>query len=427
MVKKYTYKGIVWVNLESPTQKDIEEVAREYRIHDIVAEELAAPSIRSKVDSHDDYVYFIFHFPVREASPGDADRSEIDFVVGKHFIITTHYAPFSPLEELGEILETRGPLIGKNKILNAGHLFFFIARHLYETLFSPLEAMTLELEDIERGIFEGQEREMVIRLSTASQRLIDFKKAIRSHRELLRSLEETGPLLFGSDFGFGGCLRFLGENSDFQSYAITIPKIIYKTERSCRTCQGSGVIVGFKCMYCAGTGFEIKHDYTTAYAISSSLALLFSALSLYDLKTSSNLPQLMTLNTTAIISSSGFAISGEYSMEAVRASSLLNRLDMNQINEAMRLAWLEMNDGLVSSLDQWHFYLNVLIGRRVGLCFSNGAICIIPEPESLYVANIAGYNFYSYEVDTPMQQLVLLVGLARLHDILRLRMQDATS
>jgi hypothetical protein len=232
---------------------------------------------------------------------------------------------------------------------------------------------------------------------------------------------------FGSDFGFGGCLIFLGENSDFQSYAITIPKIIYKTERSCRTCQGSGVIVGFKCMYCAGTGFEIKHDYTTAYAISSSLALLFSALSLYDLKTSSNLPQLMTLNTTAIISSSGFAISGEYSMEAVRASSLLNRLDMNQINEAMRLAWLEMNDGLVSSLDQWHFYLNVLIGRRVGLCFSNGAICIIPEPESLYVANIAGYNFYSYEVDTPMQQLVLLVGLARLHDILRLRMQDATS
>jgi magnesium transporter len=202
MVKKYTYKGIVWVNLESPTQKDIEEVAREYRIHDIVAEELAAPSIRSKVDSHDDYVYFIFHFPVREASPGDADRSEIDFVVGKHFIITTHYAPFPPLEELGEILETRGPLIGKNKILNAGHLFFFIARHLYETLFSPLEAMTLELEDIERGIFEGQERAMVIRLSTASQRLIDFKKAIRSHRELLRSLEETGPLLFGSDFGF---------------------------------------------------------------------------------------------------------------------------------------------------------------------------------------------------------------------------------
>lgn len=227
MVKKYKYRGVEWINLESPSPTDIQEIASTYSIHQLVSQELAKESVRSRVDLHDEYLYFIFHFPLHNALPGARDTREVDFIVGKNFLITTHYAPFPPIEELGGILENSEPFTGRHKALNAGHLFFFVARHLYEALFPMLEEMAIELEKIEAGIFQGREKEMVMRLSTASQKLIDFKKAVRSHRELLRSLEETGPLLFGSDFGFYA-RALTGEYEKVASLVTTNQEVLHE-------------------------------------------------------------------------------------------------------------------------------------------------------------------------------------------------------
>lgn len=206
MIKKYKYKGVEWTDLESPKEKDVKDLAQAYSLDSLVVNELLTESIRAKVDHYDNYLYLILHFPVVDGLAGEQEEKpetrEIDFIIGKKFIISTHYGPFPALEELGQIFEATEWFSGRAKEVHAGHIFFFIARRLYEALYPEIDKTNNDLEAIEAGIFEGEERLMVERISTVSRILIDFKKAIRSHREILRSLEEAGSELFGKEYGF---------------------------------------------------------------------------------------------------------------------------------------------------------------------------------------------------------------------------------
>jgi len=191
-----TYKNIVWVDLESPTPEEARELVETRNIHPAVAEELLAPTARPKVDLYDNAIYLILHFP----SADNAKDQEIDFVVGKNFLITARYNDnpdfhqFSKLFEVNSILE-RGTM-GEH----AGFVLFFMLRHIYRSLLDRLSKISSDIAVIEKEIFAGREKEMVFALSKAARDLLNFKRSIRLHKDILSSLEAAGENFFGGDF-----------------------------------------------------------------------------------------------------------------------------------------------------------------------------------------------------------------------------------
>ncbi len=207
MIKQLKYKNITWIDLESPTKEDIASLTDKYNLHSLVAEELASPSARSRVDSYEDYIYLILHFPPCAVCYGPNDNhtldvEEIDFVIGKDFLITTHYKEIPQLEELSKIFEAHfGPEKNKKEI-HAGYLFFHIMRSMYQHLEEGLEYINRQLLDVEKHVFAGRERAMVSQLSEINRSLIDFRWALKSHREVLASLELVAKEFFGPNFNF---------------------------------------------------------------------------------------------------------------------------------------------------------------------------------------------------------------------------------
>jgi magnesium transporter len=85
--------------LFSPTIDEIRQVVNEYNIHPLVAHELNIPTLRPKVDLYDNFIYLILHFPTFRNVDGKKviKQQEIDFIVGKNFLITTRYHAIDPL------------------------------------------------------------------------------------------------------------------------------------------------------------------------------------------------------------------------------------------------------------------------------------------------------------------------------------------
>jgi len=121
MISKYTYKKLTWVDLESPTKEEVITLKDEYKLPDLVADELYEPTTRSKIDKYDNVIYLILHFPVLDGK-GQTER-EIDFAIGKNFIITTHYETIDPIHEFSKIFEVNSILDKTNMGDHAG--FFF--------------------------------------------------------------------------------------------------------------------------------------------------------------------------------------------------------------------------------------------------------------------------------------------------------------
>ena len=160
----------------------------EYDINPLVAEELLSPTLKPKVDFYRDYIYLILHFPAfRHTHQNTQSNQEVDFIIGKDHLITTRYDTIDPLHKFSKVFETDSILDKSDIGTHAGFVFFFMIKKLYKSLEHELEYIDDALETIEDEIFEGREKEMVVSLSIVSRDLLNFKQAMRTHKEVLDS------------------------------------------------------------------------------------------------------------------------------------------------------------------------------------------------------------------------------------------------
>jgi magnesium transporter len=202
MFTRYKYKKLNWIDLESPSNDEIKKIMQEHNIHPEVAEEMLSPSLKPKVELYKDFIYLILHFPTIKHTHRTQKVQEVNFVIGKNFLITTRYDTIDAIHKFSKVFEVN-TILNKSLIGNhAGFLFYFLVKKLYKSLVHELEYMESNLNKIESHIFEGKERLMVSAISEASRELIDFKRAVTYHEEVLNELELAGTQLFGKDFVF---------------------------------------------------------------------------------------------------------------------------------------------------------------------------------------------------------------------------------
>lgn len=202
MISRYTYKDLVWVDAQSPTQEEVRVLMEEFNIHPLVAEELLGPTLRPKVDLYQDFIYLVLHFPTISHKHDGGESQEIDFIIGKKFIITAHYDFVDQLHEFSKSFEVNS-ILGKSNVgEHAGFILFYILKDLYKMLDGELEHINHDFNEIQAKIFSGKERDMVNSISHLNRDLLNFKQVLRPHKEVLESFEVAGTKFFGEDFSY---------------------------------------------------------------------------------------------------------------------------------------------------------------------------------------------------------------------------------
>lgn len=206
MVKQIKYKNLTWIDVLNPTKEEVLSLIENYKIHPFIQEELRHPTFRPKIDLYDEAIYLILHFPDENSGNTKNNQSnarEIDFIIGREFLITVHYEPFLPLEEFSKILEASDQWSQQKKRgLHAGHLFSYIIRQIYESLEPSLNFINDNLKRAEKRIFSGQEKEMVRVLAEINHHLLDFRWVLKNHEEILKSLETATEEFFDDKFDY---------------------------------------------------------------------------------------------------------------------------------------------------------------------------------------------------------------------------------
>jgi magnesium transporter len=186
-----------------PTSEEVRGVMTEFGINPLVADELTSPSYKSRVELYRNYIYLILHFPAFKHSHKKEDaKQEVDFIIGKNFLITARYDTIDAIEKFSKIVEVNTILdrgLGEN---HTGFIFFGILKEIYQSLQNELEYVENWLSQIEEDIFAGKEKEMVVSLSQASRILLNFKKSTDFHKEALNSLDVLGKKIFDEHFSY---------------------------------------------------------------------------------------------------------------------------------------------------------------------------------------------------------------------------------
>lgn len=201
MIHRRTHNNLVWIDIVKPAPEEVRALMEEFSIDPLIAEELLVPSVRNKVDARDGYFYTALHFPTfRHLHDVSSVPLELDFIVGKEWIITTRYVEADPLHQFSKLFEIETLLDRQDMCKHGGYLFYYMLTEIYKTLYDELFHIGVRIDAAEERIFEGYEKEMVIELSKISRDLLNYNQALDSHESMLQSLEAPGVALFGYEY-----------------------------------------------------------------------------------------------------------------------------------------------------------------------------------------------------------------------------------
>ncbi len=189
MIKKVLYNGISWIDLESPSSEEVAQLTTEFNLHPLVASELLSKSLRPKIDLHKDYIYLILHF---------INDKEVDFILGKDFVITTRYEEVEPVMKFSRALSLGEQMHDKD--FNSGVLFYYITKGLYKEMEDELTRLYAHMKTIEESVYSGKEREMVLALAETGREILDIHQSLDPHKEVLSSLEVHAKEFYGKKY-----------------------------------------------------------------------------------------------------------------------------------------------------------------------------------------------------------------------------------
>lgn len=190
---------VTWVDIQEPTKEDLFYLKRKFKLHPLVLEELSLSAFRPKVERHRKYLFMIFHYPIYSKEKRETRPRELDIVVTKNTLITSHYRTIIPLKALFDHCNLYPE--SKKRYMSKGpaYLLFYLLNAFWKNCLTKLARIDERLDIVEREIFRGREKEMVLEISLIKTDIINFWRIIEPQGEVLESLMKEGTKFFGSE------------------------------------------------------------------------------------------------------------------------------------------------------------------------------------------------------------------------------------
>ncbi len=148
--------GFTWLNLQNPDRQYMEQLAKRYNLNSLNVEDCLAKFELAKLDSYDDHVFLILHFPPLSSKSHMPKYSQLSIFVGKDFLITVHQGDLKPLVDLADMCRNGTDPERSRRLLqrSTGVLLYEIIDVLVDDLLHTMRRIIANIDDVEDGAFD---------------------------------------------------------------------------------------------------------------------------------------------------------------------------------------------------------------------------------------------------------------------------------
>ncbi len=145
---------VVWIDLEKPTEAELEAVGKLYGLHHLAIEDCLHPGQRPKLEPYEGHVFLVFHHPTYDSHKHRVRLEEIDMFLGFNFVITSHSQPVTALD----VVRERWREAEETKTAGASFLAYLIADTVVDDYFPALDKLENRLASLDDMVFRDPER-----------------------------------------------------------------------------------------------------------------------------------------------------------------------------------------------------------------------------------------------------------------------------
>jgi magnesium transporter len=177
---------LVWLDLEDPTEEEIEMLRTEFDLHPLEIEDTLHGDQRTKVEAYEDHFFLVLH-SLSDVGSDELADSEIHIFVGTGYLVTIRYAPAYDLSVVRRRWEKQADLAGEG----GGALLYALLDEVVDGYFDVVERLEDGSEDIETSVFSDHPvtdlQEDIFKLK---KRVLQFRRRVMPLRQVMDLLEE---------------------------------------------------------------------------------------------------------------------------------------------------------------------------------------------------------------------------------------------
>jgi magnesium transporter len=189
-ISSVTCEKLTWLDIEQPTQTEIEYLKQNYHFQDLELEDCLRRVHRPKIDEHEGYFFVMSHFPVFHRQARVTLPSQVSLFLGEDYLITLHEGDLEPLRKLFK--DCQADQAARSEYMGRGsaHLLYHIFDLLVSYCFPILNKIANNVEKVEEQVFGHAGKETVRDISVLHRDIISFRRIMKSQTEVFELLEQ---------------------------------------------------------------------------------------------------------------------------------------------------------------------------------------------------------------------------------------------
>ncbi|MBU0460487.1 MAG: magnesium/cobalt transporter CorA [Nanoarchaeota archaeon] len=174
----------IWVDVSNISKEEAEILKDKFNLHHLTAEDLVNQRTRIKVEEFTDYLFCVFYGIKKEKA---IELQEMDFIVGKNFIISNHKKEIVTFNELKNDLEKLRGLFEKG----VEFIFHRLLDLEIDNFFPVLEEIDDQIETIEEDVAKRPKQELLQKVLKMKRKIVLIKKSALPQREKIGFLAKN--------------------------------------------------------------------------------------------------------------------------------------------------------------------------------------------------------------------------------------------
>ncbi len=184
-----TIKGddFSWIDLVNPTRNDVEVLAKKYNFNALNIEDCLAKFELPKLDSYDDHVFIILHFPPLASRSLMPKVSQLAIFIGRDFLVTIHQGDLKPLVDMVNVCKENSDVERKKRLMgkSTAYLLHEIIDVLVDDLLHTSRRIDGNLADIEDSVFD-ENKSAARKISLLRREITTLKRLVNPLKRIVR-------------------------------------------------------------------------------------------------------------------------------------------------------------------------------------------------------------------------------------------------
>lgn len=171
----------VWIDTHSLTKEEVSILGKHFDIHETTQEDLFNSNVRIKVEEFDNYLFCIFYGIKKNKG---LEFHELDFVLGKNFLISNHKKDLESFEKLKKNKDKLEELFKEE----VDSIFHELIDEEVDTYFPTLEAIDVQIEKLEEEASKNPKPKILKEILSLKRSIILGKRIVFQQREKMSFL-----------------------------------------------------------------------------------------------------------------------------------------------------------------------------------------------------------------------------------------------